>query len=107
MIARAILGNPQVLFLDEPTAGIDVLVSRRVRELIKTLAKHKHITVLLSTHDMISAEKLCEKVGILHKGELIVEDTPVNIIKKHAGEMDDLEDAVVNLIGWTGDLEDE
>ncbi|MHA1996399.1 MAG: ABC transporter ATP-binding protein [Candidatus Hodarchaeales archaeon] len=107
MIARAMLGDPQILFLDEPTAGIDVLVSRRVREIIKTLAKEKNITVLLSTHDMISAERLSDRVGILHKGVLVAEDTPASIINKHATENGDLEDAVVNIIGWKGDKDEE
>lgn len=106
MIARAIIGNPRVLFLDEPTAGIDVLVSRRVRNLIKILAKERKMTVLLSTHDMLSAERLCDRVGILHKGVLVAEGTPSEIIAKHAGEGKDLEDAVVRLIGWTGDQEE-
>ncbi|MFW9853528.1 MAG: ABC transporter ATP-binding protein [Candidatus Thorarchaeota archaeon] len=107
MIARAILGNPKILFLDEPTAGIDVLVSRRIRELIRNLSKKEKITVLLSTHDMISAERLCNRVGILHKGRLIAEESPVKIIRKYAEEREDLEDAVVNLIGWTGDQEED
>ncbi|MHA2225174.1 MAG: ABC transporter ATP-binding protein [Candidatus Hodarchaeales archaeon] len=107
MIARSMIGNPKVLFLDEPTAGIDVLVSRRIRGLIKTLASTKNITVMLSTHDMISAERVCDRVGILRKGKLIAEDTPSAIIRKHAGEeAADLEDAVVNLINWTGQEED-
>ncbi|MFW9996709.1 MAG: ABC transporter ATP-binding protein [Candidatus Odinarchaeota archaeon] len=106
MIARAVLGNPEVLFLDEPTAGIDVLVSRRVRELIVTFAKQKNMTVMISTHDMISAERICDRVGILHRGRLVAEDTPARIITEHAKETGDLEDAVVKLIGWTGDQEE-
>ncbi len=106
MIARAMIGEPQVLFLDEPTAGIDVLVSRRVREIIKTLAKQKNITVLLSTHDMISAERICDRIGVLQKGVLIAEDSPQKIIQEHAGGLNDLEEAVVNLIGWTGESDE-
>ncbi|MHA2055104.1 MAG: ABC transporter ATP-binding protein [Candidatus Hodarchaeales archaeon] len=107
MIARAMIGDPQILFLDEPTAGIDVLVSRRVREIIKKLAIEKGITVLLSTHDMISAERLCDRVGILHRGVLVEEDTPTSVINRHAMENGDLEDAVVNIIGWKGDKDEE
>jgi ABC-2 type transport system ATP-binding protein len=106
MIARAMIGDPQILFLDEPTAGIDVLVSRKVREIIRTLSRERKITVLISTHDMISAERLCDRVGILHKGVLVAEDTPENIIKQHAGERGDLEDAVVNIIGWKGEFDE-
>lgn len=106
MIARAILGDPKVLFLDEPTAGIDVLVVRRVRELIRTLVKQKNMTVMISTHDMISAERLCDRVGVLHRGELVAEDTPAGVIDQYAKESGDLEDAVVELIDWKGDLED-
>ena len=106
MIARAILGNPKVLFLDEPTAGIDVLVARRVRELIKSFAKQKNMTVMISTHDMISAERLCDRVGVLHRGELVAEDTPEGVVEEYAKESGDLEDAVVKLIGWKGDQED-
>ena len=107
MIARAMIGDPEILFLDEPTAGIDVLVSRRVRGIIKQLATKKGITVLLSTHDMISAERLCDRVGILHKGSLVEEGTPTSIINKHALKNGDLEDAVVNIIGWKGDKDEE
>lgn len=107
MIARAILGNPKVLFLDEPTAGIDVLVARRVRELIRSFAKEKNMTVMISTHDMISAERLCDRVGVLHRGELVAEDTPAGIVDEFAKESGDLEDAVVKLIGWKADEEDD
>ncbi|MHA1977615.1 MAG: ABC transporter ATP-binding protein [Candidatus Hodarchaeales archaeon] len=106
MIARAILGNPKVLFLDEPTAGIDVLVARRVRELIKTFAKEKHMSIMISTHDMISAERVCDRVGVIHRGKLVAEDTPAGIIEKYAHKNGDLEDAVVELIGWKSDQED-
>lgn len=106
MIARSLLGKPSVLFLDEPTAGIDVLVSRNIRTLIKDLAKNRNITVLLSTHDMISAERICDRVGILHKGNIMAEGTPDEIITKYSNGSRDLEDAVVNIIGWTGSVEE-
>jgi len=106
MIARSMMGNPEILFLDEPTAGIDVLVSRKIRELIKQLSTNKNITTVVSTHDMIFAERLCDRVGIIRKGKLVAEDTPSAIIEKY-GDGGDLEDAVVHLIGWTGDEDEE
>lgn len=108
MIARSLLGKPEVLFLDEPTAGIDVLVVRRIRELIKTLSEQKNITIILSTHDMFTAERICDRVGVLNKGELVAEGTPAELIAKYADkeQNNDLEDAVVHLIGWSGDQED-
>ena len=106
MIARAMIGDPEILFLDEPTAGIDVLVSRRIRNIIKKLSREQNITVVLSTHDMLSAERLCDRVGVLHKGVLVAEDSPANIVSQHAGDGGDLEDAVVNLIGWKGDMDE-
>ncbi|MHA2337469.1 MAG: ABC transporter ATP-binding protein [Candidatus Hodarchaeales archaeon] len=107
MIARSLIGNPSILFLDEPTAGIDVLVSRRIRQIVKKLARDRNITILLSTHDMLSAERLCDRVGILHKGKLVAEGPPEEIVRKYSPENRDLEDAVVNLIGWTGDQEED
>ncbi|WP_455140401.1 ABC transporter ATP-binding protein [Candidatus Hodarchaeum mangrovi] len=106
MIARAMIGNPQILFLDEPTAGIDVLACRKLREIIKILSKKRNTTIILSTHDMISAERLCDRVGVLNKGVLVAEGTPKNLISQYAGSDADLEDAVVNLIGWTGEMDE-
>jgi len=106
MIARSMIGNPQILFLDEPTAGIDVLASRKLREIIKLLSKKRNTTIILSTHDMISAERLCDRVGVLNKGILVAEGTPKDLIKQYAGPDGDLEDAVVNLIGWTGEMDE-
>ena len=100
-LARTLIGNPKVIFLDEPTTGLDVLVSRKVRSLIQKLATASHATVILSTHNMFEAEKICTRVGILHKGKLIAEDTPSNIIERfRTSPSDNLEDVVAHLIGY-------
>jgi ABC-2 type transport system ATP-binding protein len=65
------------------------------------------MTVMISTHDMISAERLCDRVGVLHRGEMVAEDSPAGIVDEFAKESGDLEDAVVKLIGWKGDQEDD
>jgi len=75
MIARALLHQPKVLFLDEPTVGLDPQVRRRLWELIRHL-KNEGLTVLLTTHYIEEAENLCQRVAILEKGKLIALDTP-------------------------------
>jgi ABC-2 type transport system ATP-binding protein len=68
-IAQAIIHDPKVVFLDEPMSGLDPLGRREVRDLIQTL-KEEGKTVFFSTHILSDAEALCDRVGILHKGEL-------------------------------------
>lgn len=67
-IARALVGSPRVLLFDEPTSGLDVLTSQTMMEFIES-CRAKHMTVLYSTHIMSEAERLCEKVILLHKGK--------------------------------------
>lgn len=103
-LARTLIGNPKVIFLDEPTTGLDVLVSRKVRSLIQKLATKSNATVILSTHNMYEAEKICTRVGILHKGKLIAEDTPTGIIERYRTcPSDNLEDVVAHMIGYDQD----
>jgi ABC-2 type transport system ATP-binding protein len=68
-IAQAILHNPKLVFFDEPMSGLDPLGRREVRDLIEQL-KHEGKTVFFSTHILSDAEALCDRVAILHKGEL-------------------------------------
>jgi ABC-2 type transport system ATP-binding protein len=78
MIARALFHHPKVLFLDEPTVGLDPQVRRRLWELVRHLAS-EGLTVLLTTHYIEEAESLCQRVAILDKGKLIALDTPSNL----------------------------
>ena len=81
MIARALLHHPKVLFLDEPTVGLDPQVRRRLWELIRHL-KEEGLTVLLTTHYIEEAESLCQRVAILEKGKLIALDTPAALCQR-------------------------
>jgi len=81
MIARALLHRPKVLFLDEPTVGLDPQVRRRLWELIRHL-KDEGLTVLLTTHYIEEAESLCQRVAILEKGKLIALDTPAALCQR-------------------------
>ncbi|MCX7781663.1 MAG: ATP-binding cassette domain-containing protein [Negativicutes bacterium] len=84
MIARALMHRPKILFLDEPTVGLDPQVRRRLWELIRRL-NSEGITVLLTTHYIEEAENLCRRVAILDKGRLIALDSPGELCR-HLGE---------------------
>lgn len=84
LIARALMHEPEVLFLDEPTVGLDPQVRRKIWGLIREL-KSKGMTIFLTTHYIEEAEALCDRVGILRKGKLIALDTP-SALKKGLGE---------------------
>ncbi len=75
MIARALIHKPKVLFLDEPTVGLDVQVRRRMWDLIRSLSRNG-TTVFLTTHYIEEAEALCQRVGIVNKGHLIALGKP-------------------------------
>ncbi|SDE10979.1 ABC transporter ATP-binding protein [Sporomusa acidovorans] len=81
MIARALLHEPQVLFLDEPTVGLDPQVRRRLWDLIRRMAGDK-LTVLLTTHYIEEAEFLCGRVAILEKGRLIALNSPSALCRR-------------------------
>jgi ABC-2 type transport system ATP-binding protein len=77
-LARALLHEPAALFLDEPTAGLDPLSARAVRELILEL-KHASRSIILCTHDLDEAERLADQVAIVRKGKIVACDTPSSL----------------------------
>lgn len=79
-LAGALIGNPDVLILDEPTVGLDPKQVIEIRELIKSLGKHH--TVILSSHILSEVSQICERVIIINKGKIIAVDTPTNLEKK-------------------------
>lgn len=70
-ILASFLHNPKVVFLDEPTIGLDILIKDKVRKLIKELNKRKNTTILLATHDMNDVEALCPRIIVIDKGKII------------------------------------
>ena len=82
MIARALMGKPKILILDEPTAGIDVELRHELWTFLKQL-KEKGVTILLTTHYIEEAERLCEKIGIIHQGKIIACESPQKLIDQH------------------------
>jgi len=79
-LADALLHQPPLLILDEPTAGLDPVQIRQVRELLAGL-RPKH-TILLSTHILQEVEQICDRVIMIHHGKLLANDTPVNLMQK-------------------------
>lgn len=81
-IIRGFLTDPKVLFLDEPTLGLDVGASRDVRNFIKSwMSENEERTLLLTTHYMVEADELCDRVAIINQGKVLACDTPSNLKK--------------------------
>lgn len=96
-IARAILINPPLLLLDEPTTGLDPKSRRDVQEYIEQVREEEGTTIVLTTHDMAEAERLCERIGFLAHGRLVAEGT-ANELKTSSGH-DSLEEAFISVTG--------
>lgn len=80
LLCMALISEPKILFLDEPTLGLDVQSSRIIKQLIKNYNK-KGMTIFLTTHDMDIANELCHRVAIINKGKIVGLDTPENLKK--------------------------
>ncbi|MEM9692788.1 MAG: ABC transporter ATP-binding protein [Myxococcota bacterium] len=81
-VARALLHRPRLLFLDEPTAGLDPVNARRVKDLILRL-RDEGTTVFITTHDMVVADQLCDRVGFIASGSIRVIDAPAALKREH------------------------
>lgn len=106
-IAIALVHNPKVLFMDEPTTGLDPQARRHLWELV-TQVRAKGVTVILTTHYMEEAEQLCDRVAIMDGGEIKVIDSPKNLVeqllargfkKQRHVEQADLEDVFIDITG--------
>jgi ABC-2 type transport system ATP-binding protein len=101
-IARALLSKPKALLLDEPTTGLDPRSKREVQAVIEELRDEHGTTMLLTTHDMVEADKLCSRVAILDRGQVVALDTPANLKKlvpSQNGHEPTLEDVFMALTG--------
>ncbi len=81
MIAKALAHEPEILFLDEPTAGVDVELRREMWALVRRL-RDRGVTIILTTHYIDEAEEMADRVGVIHKGELIVVEEKAALMKK-------------------------
>jgi ABC-2 type transport system ATP-binding protein len=103
-IARALVINPPLLLLDEPTTGLDPKSRRDVQEFLEELRAHEGTTILLTTHDMTEAERLCARIGFLAHGKLIAEGTAGEL--KRRANAETLDDAFIKLTGEELDKEE-
>jgi ABC-2 type transport system ATP-binding protein len=81
MIAKALSHEPQILFLDEPTAGVDVELRRDMWRLVRSL-RDSGVTIILTTHYLEEAEEMADRVGVIHKGELILVEDKLELMRK-------------------------
>lgn len=84
-LARAVLHEPRLVFLDEPTAGLDVVSANAVREDLAALAEHEGVTVFLTTHNMSEAERLCQTVAVIREGKLVAIGSPDELRARSGG----------------------
>ena len=81
LIAKALVHKPPIVILDEPTAGVDVELRKRLLESVKSL-RNIGVTIILTTHYLSEAENMCDRIGIINKGSLIALDTTKNMLNK-------------------------
>ncbi len=105
MVARSILNKPRILFLDEPTAGLDPTSSETIRNIILE-ERERGATVFLTTHDMVEADKLSDRIAFMNQGKIVALDTPHLLKQQHgkralkakvAGDAGGLEDREITL----------
>lgn len=97
LVARALMLKPKLAVLDEPTSGLDVLHSFHVRRIIKRYVREQGVTVLLSSHNMLEVEHLCDRVALLNEGRIVEEGTPRELKLRH--DASNLEEVFAKVVG--------
>lgn len=105
LIARALLPDPDVIFLDEPTKGLDPRVARAIRGMVLDLSE-QGVTIFLTTHYLEEAERLCDRVAILDRGRIVALDIPANLKRKFGNRGSSLEDIFIALTGQNNCISD-
>jgi len=101
-LAKALINSPELLFLDEPTIGLDVDVAKKIRAFIVRLNKEKQVTIILTTHYMAEAEELSHRIAFLFSGQLLSMGTPSALKEKLQAK--DMEDVFLQLSGRSAHL---
>jgi ABC-2 type transport system ATP-binding protein len=98
LVARALMTKPKLAVLDEPTSGLDVLHSVHVRTIIKRYVKEQRVTILLSSHNMLEVEHLCDRVALINKGRTVVEGSPAELKTRYKAV--NLEEVFGEVVGF-------
>lgn len=101
-IVASLIHKPKVLFLDEPTIGLDPVVKENVRELIMQMNREEHTTIFLTSHDVGDIEKLCRRIIIVNDGQIVLDDS-VERLKHHYQDKRALEEIIVDIYRSEGD----
>lgn len=103
-IARGLINNPEYLFMDEPTLGLDIMISRSLHNYIKKLAKEENKGVLITTHYIFEAEELCDYIYVIDKGVIVAAGTPQEIKnmytskKTYIVKFEKMEENIINIL---------
>jgi ABC-2 type transport system ATP-binding protein len=98
LLARALMTKPKLSILDEPASGLDVLHAYHIRQIIKNYVKKHGVTVLLSSHNMLEVEYLCDRVALVNKGRIVLEGKPAELKTQYGSE--NLEEVFAKVIGY-------
>ncbi|MGD6807196.1 MAG: ABC transporter ATP-binding protein [Candidatus Bathyarchaeia archaeon] len=97
LVARALMTKPKLAVLDEPASGLDVMHAYHIREIVKNYVKEHGVTVLLSSHNMLEVEYLCNRVALINKGHLVVAGEPKELKSRYNCE--NLEEVFMKVVG--------
>lgn len=98
LLARALMDKPKLAVLDEPASGLDVLHAYHIRKIIKRFVNERKVTVLLSSHNMLEVEYLCDRVALVNKGKIVVEGQPQEL--KDRFKSANLEEVFARVVGF-------
>lgn len=102
-LCKALLNDPELLLLDEPTASLDPDIADKVRKFVTKMQKERGIAILYTSHNMKDIEEVCDRVIFLHKGKVVAEGTPAELVRR--SEQSSLEDVFIK-IARSGEVED-
>lgn len=96
LVARTLMVNPMLAILDEPTSGLDVINAMQIRNTIKSYTREKGVTILMSSHNMLEVEYLCDRIGIIYRGRMLAIGEPRELKELYGAQ--NLEEVFIKLI---------